>query len=546
MNALKILVIMQLKDKLDLSFLKSRRDTVLKSVLFLIKIVVITAVFWALFFLCNMFSVFRPAGKTPDTALNVLFVAIQLMSIVTCTVGLTQALYLTADNKVLLTFPVKSTTVFASKLLLYYIFEIKRALTFVAPLFVAYGIANGAVWYYYLWLIPCFFIIALVPVALGTVLSLPSLLVATVIRRYRNLQLLFGAIGVAALTFLVIVVIKAIPPNIDIMGQWGSIFVGIQNFLNSFARYTYPYYKLTQMVVGGTLRISGVMIRADTAIILVVTLAALAAMFGLSFLLARPLFVKMVSRQFEYETRSIRARRNKKLNPKLSPFVETLQMNFRSGKDLLYLFAQLVFPAITTLFINQLYAAMNTSYSGQIMTKAFNLLIMAVLTLAFNNPYASVYSREGIARDIIKTRPEPPIITLTARIVPRMAAILLSTVAVMTTYMLVSSAERSDIVLMCLITLFISEGHLLMCADLDVTHSYADQYQTVGVEFDSPNNRIATVAGFIIGIGIAAVYFLFSAESSLFSLLRCLFIALAFFAVRIVLYVRRIRVFFVE
>lgn len=103
---------MQLKDKLDLSFVKSKRGLIFKIVLSVVKLVAVTAVFYLLFFVCNMLGVFYPSGYIPDTVANVLFTVMQLMSVVTCIVGLTQALYMTADNRVLLTLPASSATVF--------------------------------------------------------------------------------------------------------------------------------------------------------------------------------------------------------------------------------------------------------------------------------------------------------------------------------------------------------------------------------------------------------------------------------------------------
>ena len=180
---------MQLKDKLDLSFVKSKRGLIFKIVLSVVKLVAVTAVFYLLFFVCNMLGVFYPSGYIPDTVANVLFTVMQLMSVVTCIVGLTQALYMTADNRVLLTLPASSATVFFSKLILYYVFELKRNVTFTLPMFIAYGMINGAVWYYYLWLIFCFAFISMIPVVIGALVSIPALFVATFVKQFKWLQL---------------------------------------------------------------------------------------------------------------------------------------------------------------------------------------------------------------------------------------------------------------------------------------------------------------------------------------------------------------------
>jgi len=546
LSNLKTLVVMQLKDKLDLSFAKSVRSLIIKIVLTILKFVVVAAIFYLLFFVCNLLSVFRPAGRIPDGMLNVIFVLIQLMSVITCTIGLVETLYLASDNRILLALPVNATTIFFSKLVLYYIFEVKKNFSFTLPLFLAYGIINGAVWYYYIWILLGFLIVSLLPVVIGAVLSIPSLFVATFIRRFKWLQAVL-ALGVAALvTWLIVSVINLIPANINIMGQWGSIFVAIQNFLQTFAKYSTPYYYITLMLVGGTLRISSQLIRGDTMMYLGIMIAVICVLFAISYLLAKPLFVKMASKQFEFEKLTRKPRKNKVHNRKFSPVFESLQMDLRDSKFVFGAFVQLALPAVAVLLLNKLYAAMNTNFSGQLMTKTFNLLIMLLITMSFNNTYANVYSKEANARNILKTRPQSPIYTLVGRISLRVALIILSTVAATVTYLIVSTAERDEIVLMGFITLLVSFSHLLWCAEMDIMHSYADQYATVGVQFDSPNERNATIVGFLLVALFTFMYYFLSDTGTFVSLIKGFVVAVLFTAVRIYLFVTRAKLYFVE
>ena len=537
---------MQLKDKLDLSFVKSKRGLIFKIVLSVVKLVAVTAVFYLLFFVCNMLGVFYPSGYIPDTVANVLFTVMQLMSVVTCIVGLTQALYMTADNRVLLTLPASSATVFFSKLILYYVFELKRNVTFTLPMFIAYGMINGAVWYYYLWLIFCFAFISMIPVVIGALVSIPALFVATFVKQFKWLQLSLMFVSSGLVVWGIVALIGVIPPNINIMGTWGSLFLSIQRFLNGFAKALYPFYCLTMMIVGGTLRIGSKLFAGDTFAYFGVMLACLAVALGLAYLLAKPLFIRMAARQFEFEKMVVPPKKNKVFNKKLSPVLETLQMNVRSGRYVLSAIVQLALPAIAILLLNKLYASMNTNYTGEVMTKTFNLLVMLVITVAFNNEYATVYSKEANARNIIKTRPQNPIYTLLGRIAPRIAIIVLSTFAVVITAVSVSSSDKGELVMMGLVTLFVSVAHLLWCAEMDVMHSYADQYATVGVQFDSPNERNATIVGFLLSAFFAFAYYFLSDRGTTSSIVKGIIIAAVFLAARVYLYVTRIKHYFVE
>ncbi len=560
---LKTLVMMQLRDKLDLSFIRSVRSTIIKVVLAIIKMVVAVAIFFVLFMVCNMLSIFRPSGVIPDSVVNILFTVIQLMSIVTCTVGLTQTLYMTADNKVLLTLPVSSTCVYISKLILYYIFELKKNIGLTLPIFIAYGMINGAVWYYYPWLLLCFLFVSMVPVAIAAILSIPALYVGVFVGRFKWLQAVLALAGAGTIAFLLVRLIGMIPNNINILGQWGSIFVAIQDFLQKFSVYSYPYYRLTTMMVGGTLLIASNIFVGATFATFGVLFAGLTVLLGASFLCARPMFIKMASKQFEFDKRTVKAKQNHVHKRKISPFVESLQMNMRSTTYIVGCFVQLVLPAIAIFFQNRLYAAMNTNYSGYVMTKTFSLLVMLVMTLAFNNAFASVYSREGAARNILKTRPQKPIYTLFGRIAVRAVTVFLSTALVQVAYIealsighgAVDSATLQEITAMCFITLFVGEAHLLWCAEMDVMHNYADQYQTVGVQFDSPNERNATLVGFLLAALFAAMYYLLSDIGGLVissltptmaALVKALAVAVVFLAVRIYLYITRCKLYFVE
>lgn len=543
---LKTLVMMQLRDKLDLSFIRSFRSTIIKVVLAIVKLAIAIIAFYAVFYISKLLSLFRPFGYVPDTVVNVIFTLIQLMSIITCTVGLTKTLYMTADNKVLLTLPVSSTNVYMSKLILYYIFELKKNIGLTLPLFVAYGLTNDAVWYYYPWLLFCFLFISLVPVAIGAVISIPSLFIGRFVGRFKWLQAILALAGAIAVTFGLVYLIRMIPSNINILGQWTAIADGIEKILNRSAEIFAPYYYLTLMIVGGTIRVGGKLLQGDNFEYWGIMLAGVIVLIAISFFAAKPLFVKMASKQFEFEKRTVKAKSNRVHRRRISPFFESMKMDLRSSTFVIGSFIQLVLPAIAVLLLNRLYAAMNTNYAGQVMTKTFNMLVMLVMTLAFNNAYASIYSREGAARNILKTRPQKPIYTLFGRIAFRAFVIVLSSVAVMIVYMQSSTAETDQIILMGVVTLLVSEAHLLWCADMDLMHNYADQYQTVGVEFDSPNERNATIIGFLLAALFAFLYYFLSDRGAFASLVKMACIAVVLLAARVYLLVIRSKLYFVE
>ena len=545
-SKLKPLVMMQLKDKLDFSFLQTKRSAIIKTVTSIFKFVIVTGIFYLGFFVCNLLSIFRPAGIIPDTVVNVIFVIIQLLSLITCTAGLVNALYMTADNKVLLTFPASSTTIYESKLIVYFLFELKKNLAITLPVFLAYGIINGAVWYYYPWVILCFVPVSLLPVAMGAVLSIPALVVMTFVKNHKWLQFLMILLVTAAISYALVKLIGKIPENINIMGQWGTIFLGIQNFLNGFSDAFKPYYFITKMLVGGTLRISSTLFGLDTIYITLAFSGILASLTGLSFLVAKPLFIKMASRQFEFEKAIIPPKKNKTHKRTLSPYIESAMIELRSTRFIIVTLIGLLLPGIAIFLLNKIYAAMSTNYAGQLMTKSFNFLVMLIVSVSFNNEYATVYSKEGAARNLLKVRPIEPIHVLLGRISIRIVTVIASVIGLTAAFLSVSDASKAEIILMGVITTLVTLSHLLWSAELDVMHSYSDQYATVGMQFDSPNETKATILGFLLSILVTFVYYFISDRGTMHSLRILLILSLMFAGFRAYMFFIRSKLYFVE
>lgn len=545
---LKTLVGMQLKDKLDLSFLKSRRSAILKIGLSLLKFAVVTILFYLLFYICSILHIFSWTGNIPDTVIGVLFCVVEILAIVSCTVGLTSTLYMTPDNRVLLTLPVTSGEIFISKLILYLVFELKRNLFFTLPMFLAYGIVRGAVFLYYPWLIVCFFIISFVPVLLGAVLSIPSLFIATFVSHFKWLQATIVVLGCALVTWFLIKLISVIPANINILGQWGSIFTGIQKFLTAFCAAFYPLYKLVILTVGGTLRINSFALFGwDTLLTFIITLAILAALFFIAYSVAKPLFFKMASKLFEFEKMVVPPKKNKVHSRFLSPYSETYKMEFRNTRQIVAYAIQLVLPGIALLLLNKLYAAMNTSYTGQIMTKTFNFLVLLIISLAFNANYATIYSKEAQARNVLKTRPQNPLNYLFARISFRAVICVFAVMGAVTVYNAVGDISAGNCALLAVIGSALTLGHLFWSAELDVMHSQADQYATLGMDFNNPNETKATILGFVISVIATFVFYFFANHSGMTgSLIRCTILCAAFLAARIYLFCTRVKLYFKE
>ena len=133
----------QLKEKLDLSYLDSPRRFLFKSIWLVIEFAAITAIIAIIFYVIKLLGLFSLVHDIPVSVISVIFGFMLLLSLVTDTLGLMKSLYFSKDNTVLLTFPATPSLIFFSKLVTYYVYELRRSFMFTIPMFIAYGIVKG-------------------------------------------------------------------------------------------------------------------------------------------------------------------------------------------------------------------------------------------------------------------------------------------------------------------------------------------------------------------------------------------------------------------
>lgn len=538
MGKLWTLIKMQARSMIDTSFMRSKRAFILKAGLALLQFAAVTAAFYVVFFLCVMLSVFSYGEGIPETVVTVLFTLIQLMSIVSCMMGLSKSLYRSGDNVILLILPVSQSVVFLSKLCVYYLFELKRSLSLTLPLFLAYGLINGAVWFYYPWMILCLALVSLLPVALGAVLSIPALYVPKLLSRVSFLKYLIILAAAAGLVVLAFFAVGMIPANINILGRWGSITASLRSFLNTFAKYFAPWHYLNLMMVGGSLEITRRLFSLRTLYVLLVFLGVLAVLLSAAFFTARLLFLKLTAHASETDTRKKKARKNKVRGKHWSILSEDLTRNFRSGKAIWLSFLEFFVPAFLLFALNKIYAAMNTSLSGQTMTAAFNILVLLVTVLSSNVFLATVYSRDGAARNLLKTRPVDFRWLLAARLVMRAVMSTLSILTAVLLFHFVAKAATMRTVGFLFTAVFANLAHILWCAEIDVMHPESKS--------SGSNTIAATAYSLIISVLFTAVFYLLSNSGATSAFIKLAVIAGGFLILRAHLYFARVKIYFIE
>lgn len=547
MKGLKTLVFMQLKDKIDLSYLKSKKATIFKVVLSILKFGIVTALIWLGFKILGMLKLVSLLPGIPSNFFTALFTIMFALSIIVCTFGLMKNLYYTKDNTLLLTFPVNRTIVFTSKLLVYYLYELIRNTTYILPLLLAYGIINTMPFYFYLWLVVAYFIITAVPVAIGALLSIPLMYITNFVKQQKWLEYTLVAVFVGAAVWGLVAIIKAIPSDIDIIGSWGTTFWQIQEFLTNFNNIFLPFVWVATLAVGTRYGVVNSLFSLKQILCTIGTIATVAGIIGITYLIVRPLFFHMASSPFEYRKKSVK---KTKSNSRLASFMSSIKkevlLNYRTPEKFYGLLAIVFGLPIAIALLNKIYSAMDTRLTGTNMTIAFNVLMILLIALSSNAGMSKAYSEEGASSYLAKTTPKPYLQVLFSKIC--INAVLVSISLLVATIMFTTAVGYSAIktILIYLMIEFVYLSHLLWSAEMDIMNPQTMAYQTTGTHSNNPNEIKSTITSFILSALFAFLVYFFIVRSPNSIWIKLMLVALAFFALRLYLYINKIKVYFKE
>lgn len=546
-NALKPLVMMQLKDKIDMSFLQSKKKTIMKVTLSILAFALVTAFVFVLLMLSKKFHFFSLLDMVPITVITLIFTIMLIMSIISATFGLMKTMYFAKDNQVLVTMPVTATQIFFSKLIVFYVYEIKKSFTFLIPLFISYGLLNGFSLLYYPWLLFCFLFVSLIPVVVGALLSIPLMGITLILRKYKALQLTLFAIVLVGAFFGILQIISMIPANINIVGSWGTLFWEISDFLTAWQKTFNLFYQIVYMVSGSYVGLMHILLTGKTFVIMLVLIIVEIVCLAAAYFCVKPLFFKMTSSPFEYRKTIVKRKiKNRKAHPVLSGIKAEFVMNLRESSLLYNTFVMFAMLPISVLLLNKIYAAMNTRLAGQQMAIVFNILIILVVLLSTNYVFASIYSKEGNSIYIVKTSPTGYFKLLVPKLIFNMFVSILSLIVTFIIYGNMTSMPTTQILLFFFSVLFVYIAHALWSAELDFMNPQNRQYATTGSNVSNPNEAKSTAIGFAIAFAFAAITFLLFMEGVMLAWIKMFVISLIFVICRIYLYVARVKLYYKE
>ncbi len=559
-RALVTLVKMQLKEKLDLSYMRTKRGLIFKSVWLLIEFAAITALLYLVFHFVKIMSIFSLTQDIPVSVIAIIWGIMLALSIITDTVGLMKALYFSKDNTVLLTFPATPSLIFLSKLATYYIYEIRKSFMFTIPMFIAFGMAKGYGILYYPWLLLMFVLISIVPVLISALLSIPSMYLYVFLNRVKLLQYVLyiavGVLGILALWQL----IDLIPEDINFVETWGETYWDIQDMLKSFTERFSAIYLFTELIVGRTVGLTSRIFHSGTLPSLLILIGVSICLFILCFTLSKPLFCKMASTPFEFTKKnSILEKRNRAHSPFASALKKELISGMRSNHFIKLGGILIVIMPMAIQLLNKIYSAMNTRFLGTQMTISFNVFIILLMLLMTNIDIASVYSRDGSSSYLNKVQPAPYSLLLISKLVFPM---IISAIGVIVTMLIFHSfysivpngapagtppqLSTLDTVMIGVTVYAVYIAHLFSSAESDIMNPQYEQYATFSEQANNPNESTSAILTVLISALVFIVSLFLSSGSTSGVWTKLALVTLAAAAFKVATYLMKIKVFYKE
>lgn len=546
-RALKTLVKMQLKEKMDLGYTSSLRSLIFKIVWLLIEFVAITAVIAVIFYFIKLLGLFSLVHDIPVSVISLVFSIMLLLSLVTDTIGLVKSLYFSGDNALILTFPATSSLVFFSKLATYYVYEFRKSFMFTIPMFIAYGIVKGYALYYYPWLILMFALISVIPVLAAALISIPAMFAYIFLNRFKVIQyILYIALASSAI-LLLWDLIGLVPENINFIETWGETYWDIQEFLSNYTRTFAPLYAFTELIVGKTVGLSSVIFHSKTLISLLALIGAGVVLLLLCFVCSKPLFYRMASTPFEFKKKNSI---NEKKNAKLTPFISAIKKEFIVGlrsNSFIKLGAILIVAMPMAIYLlNKLYSAMNTRFLGTQMTICFNVVIMLLLLLMTNIDIASVYSRDGASSYLNKVQPAPYAKLLVSKLVFPMIIALAGVIFSVNIFAIESGLTAPDAIKIAILIYGVYVAHLFSCAESDIMNPQYKQYATFSAQSNNPNESHAGISAIIISAVVFVIALFLSSRPDFGAWTKLAIASILFAGLKIFTYLSKIKAFYKE
>ena len=372
------LTMLQLKEAIENKSKGNKKKLIQIIVFTVVKFVLVAGVTLGIIMILNYIGLLALSEMVKFYVL--ILTLLLVLTLFSCVNNLTKSLYYSEDNKVLVTFPVSSSSLFISKIGVFFVFELKRAFDAIIPITFGFvltavimGVVNvGALFWCWFPLIAAILVVVL----LASVLSVPYLYILQFLKKYPLIELLLilGIIGgvITGIVFL----INLIPANIDLVASWPKIKADLNKGLDQALIYLYPFDKLVRSMFGDVVATSiQWQLTSSSFAVYGIYLASAVGLFAINLLLLKPFYFVMMTKTFEYEKDVLDVGKKNKVHKRYITFTnKELKITFRDIEVSGSYIAVYIITPLLLLFLDAIFSAITTKLEGDLMTYAFNIL----------------------------------------------------------------------------------------------------------------------------------------------------------------------------
>ena len=500
----------------------------------IIKIGIVSLVTALMYFLFNFANdtLFFPINKSVLTFM--LYVS-QYIGIITCTWALMSILYNSKDNSILLSYPAKHNEVFVSKLVVAYIGEFMKNLYFVLPLFISFGILNSQGAWYYISSILMLVIIPVFPVFIGALLSIPLSYVKKLLQKCPILYVVLILGFIIGTFFVVLALVNAIPKPLRLVAMYTKFVNGFMSFVASANKFALFYIFITN-----------IMYSANVLLNLLWLVLIMVGVVVLTNYVSMPLYFSLASKANEHSTKAKKKfAKSSNQKPTLYAFIsKEIKLTFRNFNKVINDYTLIIAMPIVLFIMNAAFSAIPLTTLGKCMVTGFNVIVGLSLATACNTQSATAITVEGGEFVLLKTAPSKTSNMVWAKLIINF---VVSTVFIVFSAMLMSISKVVTIDYIwpiCLIMSIINWSHILWSFQLDIINPRLRDYAETGKIDGNPNANKSVIIGLLMSVIIGVITILLMFDAIDISWYKLILIALAFFGLRLFLFVKNLRVLF--
>ena len=500
-HKIKILTLMQLSEKFKLKTDLSFQQKLGQVGKMLIKMGISFGLFTVLFLV-----IFKVLFIPPTVNLFTFVIFImQIFGIIAQTSKLSDSLYMSKDNAILLTYPVKHELVYFSKIVVAYVIELYRSILFIFPIFMAFMTIVSRTMYgmnvltlnYVILSVLFSIVLPLFPVLIGAILSIPVTYIRKGIKKYTSLKLLGLLILIGGLTTITYLIVNYLPSVVLIVQRITQITEKADEIFviaNKFSLHC--------------LFIGRAMGSINTWLNVLFTFLILFGLIAISILVSMPLFFNLASSSSENAVIKKHKGINKAYkNPFMTFMHKELVLSIRNigdfASDYLFLF---LMPFVLSIMA-AIFMRVDRNNLGLAMTYSFIGFITLILLSASSTAAATAISSEGNEFVLLKTAPSNTSKIIWSKLLMNfiMNFIMLSLSYGILTLIFKDDNNLKTLWIVYLVVLLVSFGVMMWSIQLDIEKPKLKEYANSEKRSDVSNFGASIGIGLGVGVVFSAI-----------------------------------------